>query len=85
MLGSATDVQRDGCHEKSCLAFSNPLSRSNALKEMVNRYHIRYQGFSREVTEEVFAEASDDVILEALHTVKPSSLTLTPRELFYFC
>ena len=78
------DVQRDGCHEKRCHAFSNPLSRSNPLKEMVNRYQFWYQGFSREVTEEVFAEANDDVILDAFYTVKPSSLTLTPHE-FFFC
>ena len=40
-----------------------PASRSNQLKEMVNRYEFRYQDLLREVTEEVFTEANDDVIL----------------------
>ena len=31
-----------------------PASRSNPLKEMVNRYQFRYQGLLRESTEEVF-------------------------------
>ena len=57
-----------------------PASRSNPLKEMVNRSQFRYQDLLREVTEEVFTEANDDVILEAFDTVKPSSLTPTPRE-----
>ena len=57
-----------------------PASRSNPLKEMVNRYQFRYQDLLREVTEEVFTETNDDVILEAFNTVQPSSLTPTPRE-----
>ena len=61
-----------------------PATRSNPLKEMVNRYQFRYQDLLREVTEEVFTEANDDVILEAFHTVKPSSLTPTPREFINF-
>ena len=61
-----------------------PASRSNPLKEMVNRYQFRDQDLLREVTEEVFTEATDDVILEAVHTVKPSSLTPTPREFINF-
>ena len=61
-----------------------PASRSNPLKEMVNRDQFRYQDLLREVTEEVFTEANDDVILEAFHTVKPSSLTPTPREFINF-
>ena len=36
------------------------------------------------MTEEVFPEANDNVILEAFHTVKPSSLTPTPREFVNF-
>ena len=61
-----------------------PATRSNPLKEMVNRYQFRYQDLLRGVTEEVFTEASDDVILEAFLTVKPSSLTPTPREFINF-
>ena len=61
-----------------------PASRSNPLKEMVNRYQFRYQDLLREVTEEVFTQGNDDVILEAFHTVKPSSLTPTPREFINF-
>ena len=61
-----------------------PAARSNPLKEMVNRYQFRYQDLLREVTEEVFTEANDDVILEAFHTVKPSSLTPTLREFINF-
>ena len=61
-----------------------PASRSNPLKEMVNRYQFRYQDLLREVTEEVFTEANDDVIMEAFHTVKPSSLTPAPREFINF-
>ena len=61
-----------------------PASRSNPLKEMVNQYLFRYQDLLREVTEEVFTEASDDVILEAFHTVKPSSLTPTPHAFINF-
>ena len=59
-------------------------SRSNPLKEMVNRYQFRYQDLLREVTEKVFTKANDDVILEAFNTVKPSSLTPTPREFINF-
>ena len=59
-------------------------SRSNPFKEMVNRYQFRYQDFLTEVTEEVFTDANDDVILEAFNTVKPSSLTPTPREFINF-
>ena len=51
---------------------------------MVIGYQFRYQDLLREVTEEVFTEANDDVILEAFHTVKPSSLTPTPREFINF-
>ena len=61
-----------------------PVSGSNLLKEMVNRYQFRYQDLLREVTEEVFTKANNDVILEAFHTVKPSSLTRTPREFINF-
>ena len=50
----------------------------------MNRYQFRYQDLLREVTEEIFTEANDDVILEAFHTVKRSSLTLTPREFINF-
>ena len=50
----------------------------------MNRYQFRYQDLLREVTEEVFTEANDDVILEAFHTVKPSSLTPTPRKFINF-
>ena len=35
-----------------------PASRSNPLKEMVNRYQFRYQELLREVTEEVFTECN---------------------------
>ena len=61
-----------------------PASRSNPLKEMVNQYQFRYQDSLTEVTEEVFTEANDDVILEAFHTVKPSSPTPKPREFINF-
>ena len=61
-----------------------PTSRSNPLKEMVTRWLFRWQGLLREVTEEVFTEANDDVSLEAFHTVKPSSISLTPSEFITF-
>ena len=61
-----------------------PASPSNPLKEMVNWYRFRYQDLLREVTEEVFTEAKNDVILEAFYTVNPSSLTPTPRESINF-
>ena len=61
-----------------------PASRSNPLKEMVNWYQFRYQDLLKEMTEEVFTEADDDVILEAFDTVKHSSLTPTPREFINF-
>ena len=61
-----------------------PATRSNPLKEMVNRYRFWYQDLLREEMEEVFTEANDDVILEAFHTVKPSSLTPAPREFINF-
>ena len=61
-----------------------PAPPSKPLKEMVNRFQFRYQDLLREVTEEVFTEANDDVILKAFHTVKPSSLTPTPREFINF-
>ena len=61
-----------------------PATRSNPLKEMVRRYQFRYQDLLRVVTEKVFTEAKDDVILEAFHTVKQSSLTPTPREFINF-
>ena len=61
-----------------------PATRSNPPKEMVNQYQFRYQDLLREVTEEVFTEANDDVILEAFHTVKSSSLTPTPRGFINF-
>ena len=61
-----------------------PATRSNPLKVMVSRYQFKYQDLLREVTEEVFTEANDDVILEAFHTVKPSSLTPTPCEFISF-
>ena len=57
-----------------------PASRSNPLKDMVNRYQLKCQDLPREVTEEIFTEANDDVILEAFRTIKPSSLTPMPRE-----
>ena len=50
----------------------------------MNRYKFQNKDLLREVTEEVFTEANDDVILEAFHTVKPSSLTPTPREFINF-
>ena len=78
MYGS-TDAMR-----RAVLLSLIPASRSNPLKEMVNQYQIWYQDLLREVTEEVFTEANEDVILEAFHTVKPSSLTPTPRELINF-
>ena len=61
-----------------------PATWSNPLKEMVNRYQFRYQDLLREVSEEVFTEANDNVILEAFRTVKSSSLTPTPREFANF-
>ena len=63
-----------------------PAFRSNPLKEMVHRYQLRYryQDLLREVTEEVFTEANEDVVLGAFHTVKPSSLTPTAREFVNF-
>ena len=61
-----------------------PASRSSPLGEMVNQYQFRYQDLLREVTKEVFSEANSDVILEAFHTVKQSSLTPTPREFINF-
>ena len=61
-----------------------PATWSNPLKAMVNRYQFWYQDLLREVTEEVFTERIDDMILEAFHTVKPSSLTPTPREFIHF-
>ena len=61
-----------------------PATRSNPLKEMEDRYQFRYKDLFREMTEEVFTEANNDVILEAFHTVKPSSLTPTPREFITF-
>ena len=61
-----------------------PATRSNPLKEMVNRYQFWYQELLREVTEEVFTEANDNMILEAFHTVQPSSLAPTPREFINF-
>ena len=69
---------------RAVLLSLTPASRSNPLKEMVNRYHFRYQDLLREVTEEVFTKANDNVILEAFHMVKPSSLTPTPREFINF-
>ena len=59
-------------------------TRSDPLKEMVGRYQFKYQDLLKEVAEEVFTEANDDVILEALHTVKPSPLTPTPHEVINF-
>ena len=50
----------------------------------MNRYQFRYEDSLREVTEEVFTGANDDVILKAFHTVKPSSLKPTRREVFNF-
>ena len=78
MYGS-TDAMR-----KAVLLSLIPASRSSPLKEMVNRYQFWYQDVLRELTEEVFAEATDDVILEAFHMVKPSSPTPTPREFINF-
>ena len=57
-----------------------PASRSNPLKEMMNRYRFNSQDLLEEVTEGVFREANNDVILEAFHTVKLSSLTPMPRK-----
>ena len=74
-----TDAMR-----KAVLLSLIPACRSNPLKEMVNWYQFRYQDLLREVTEEVFKVANDDVILESFHTVKPSSLTSTPREFINF-
>ena len=78
MYGSTDSMRR------AVLLSLMSVSRSNALKEMVNRYQFRYQDLLREMTEEVFTEANNDVILEAFHTVKPSSLTPTPREFINF-
>ena len=61
-----------------------PATRSIPLKNVVNRYRFRYRDSLREVTEEVFTEANNDVILVAFHMVKPSSLTPTPREFINF-
>ena len=61
-----------------------PALRSNSLKEMVKRYQFWYQDLLREGTQEVFTEANDDVIFEAFHTGKPSSLTPTPGEFINF-
>ena len=61
-----------------------PASPSHPLKEMMNRHRFRYQVLLREVTEEVFTEANDDVFLEAFHTVKLSSLDPAPREFIKF-
>ena len=61
-----------------------PASPSYPLKEMVNRYRFRYQDLLREVTEKVFTEANDNLFLETFHTVKPCSLTPTPREFINF-
>ena len=66
------------------LLSSIPAFRSSPLKETVNGYQFRYHDLLREVTEEVFTEVNDDVILEAFHTVKPSSLTPTSREFINF-
>ena len=82
--------ERDGMYRltdamrRAVLLSLIPASRSNPLQEMENRYRFRYQDLLREVTEEVFTEANDDVILEAFHTVKQSSLTPTPRAFIYF-
>ena len=73
-----------GAMRKAVLLSLIRASRSDTLKEMVNQYQFRYQDLFREVTEEVFTEASDDVILEAFHTVTPSSPTATPREFINF-
>ena len=62
----------------------SPASQSNPLKKMVNRYQFRYQDLLREVTEEVFTEANDQVILEAFNTVTPSSPTPTPCEFIHW-
>ena len=69
---------------RAVLLSLTPAARSNPLKEMVNRYQFRYQDLLRDLTEEVFTEANDDVILEAFHTIKPSSLTPTPRDFINF-
>ena len=74
-----TDAMR-----KAVLVSLIPATWSNPLKEMVNRYQFWYQDVLREVTEEVFTEANDDVILEAFHTVKPPSLPPAPREFINF-
>ena len=51
---------------------------------MVNRYQFRYQDLLREVTEEVFTEANDNLILEAFPTVRLSSPTPMPHEFINF-
>ena len=82
--------ERDGMYgltdamRRAVLLSLIPASRSNPQKEIMNQYQYRYQDLLGEVTEEVFTEANDDVILEAFHTVKPSSLTPTPREFINF-
>ena len=82
--------ERDGMYgltdamRRAVLPSLLPASRSNPLKEMVNRYQFRYQDLLREVTEEVFTAANDDVTLEAFNTVKLSSLTATPRQIINF-
>ena len=78
MYGLTDDMRR------AVLLSLIPASRSSPLKEMVNGYPFRYQDLLREVTEEVFTEANDDVILEAFHTVRLSSITPTPREFMNF-
>ena len=83
-LGARLDVRVEGCHEKSSVAFSYSRLPVQPTEGNVNWYQIRHQELLREVTEEVFTEANDDVILEAFHTVKPSSLTPTPREFINF-
>ena len=74
------DVRVDGRHEESSFAFPYsrlPVQPTQENSELVD---FQYQDLLREVTEEVFVEANDDVILGAFHTVKSSSLTSTPRE-----
>ena len=70
-----TDAKR-----KAVLLSLIPASPSHPLKEMVNRYKFWYEYLLREMTEEVFTEANNDVILEAFNTVKPSSLSPPPRD-----
>ena len=69
-----------GAMRRAVLLSLIPPSWSNPLKEMLNPYQFKYQDLLSEVTEEIFTEVNNNVILEAFHTVQPSSPTHTPCE-----